>query len=132
MPPFEWHFQECGLQVQTAALNLQRTRTRLRWHRARIIASIATCTSLQPILQSNIEALKGAARVIAPFMLLRIRFGPFAACLSLSLTTCLCCTVTAVIAGWHIGLWRGAGRQRAAAVDPKVHNEASNSSCAGQ
>jgi hypothetical protein len=96
------------------------------------LAVIATCACLQPILQSYTEALKGAACVIAPFMLLRIRFGPFAACLSLSLTTCLCCTVTAVIAGWQIGLWRGAGRQRAAAADPKVHNEASNSSSAGQ
>jgi preprotein translocase subunit SecD len=93
---------------------------------------IATYNSLQQILQSNIEALKGAACVTAPFMLLRIRFGPFAACLSLSLTTCLCCTVTAVIAGWQIGLWRGANRYRAAAADPKVHSEASNSSCAGQ
>lgn len=64
-------------------------------------------------------------------MLIHLRFGHFTACLSLNLTACLCLSITTVIAGWQIALWRGAGRHSANNTDTDMHSEALSSSTFG-
>ena len=59
-------------------------------------------------------------------MLIRLRIGHCSACFSISLSGCLCLSVTTAIAGWHLALWQEYGRHRAAFAGRELHTEAMN------